>query len=477
MVRSASQTIFIFSVAILCLLTPFSAIAQSSVVNVIKNEVEDIGSSSATILYETDKEARAQILYGTSPSSLYMKGRYSSRFLSGERSETLLNLEPSTTYYYTISIRPKRRGARVFNTAVKQFTTLNVSVSTTLPPTTTTLPSTTTTTSSTTTTTTTTIATSLSPRDILLADRNRVGYGAGATGGTNIVEVTTETEFFNALKVDGNYVLISPSLANTTIVRNTTFEIYANNITIDGSLAPGFKFKVGPGMPSNSWLFRVFGDNVIIHNIEGEGIDFYPPRKNQSFLNIYGENIWIDKVTATGFDDDYINILLDSDFITVSRIKSYDTNKSVMVFNPNPGQGDTRITVHSSWMASNQRPPLISSGYAHTFNNYVEVASLEVGRNSTQAVSINHRDPAYCISENNVYDNQLYQGMIATAKNINNEGFIESVGDNLNGNVTVGNVTFSSNPTLFTIPYSYSSVLKPTADVVGFVKANAGADR
>ena len=313
-------------------------------------------------------------------------------------------------------------------------------------------------------------------RDILLADSNRVGYGAAATGGTNIVEVKTESEFFDALLVNDNYVLISPSLANTTFTRNTTFATYANNLTIDGSLAPGFKIKVGTGMPDNSWLFRIFGNNVIIHNIEGEGIDFRQ-KNNQSFLNIYGENIWIDKVTATGFDDDFINILLDSDLITVSRIRSYDTNKSVMVFNPNAGQSDTKLTVHSSWMASNQRPPLLSSGYAHTFNNYVEVATLECGRNTTQGAYINHTDPGYCISENNVYDNQVFQGMIATAKNPKNLGFIESVGDNLNGNVTVGNVAFNSTPSLFTITYSYSSVLKPTASVVAYVQANAGADR
>ena len=316
-----------------------------------------------------------------------------------------------------------------------------------------------------------------SPRDILLADSNRVGYGAAATGGTNIVEVRTETEFFNALQVSDNYVLISPSLSNTTFTRNTTFETHANNITIDGSLAPGFKIKVGQGMRRDSWLFRIFGDNVIIHNIEGEGIDFRPPRKNQSFLNIYGENIWIDKVTATGFSDDFVNILLDADLITVSRIRTYNTDKSVMVFNPNPGQSDTRVTIHSSWMASNQRPPFISSGYAHTFNNYVELAGLWIGRSSTQGASIRHRDPAYCISENNVYDNQLYQGMVANAAGSNNEGFIESVGDNLNGYVTQGNVTFNSRPTLFPIPYPYRSQLKPTSEVVVDVRANAGADR
>jgi len=314
-------------------------------------------------------------------------------------------------------------------------------------------------------------------RDILLANNNRIGYGAAATGGVNIVEVKTETEFFDALQVSDNYVLISPSLANTTFTRNTTFETYANNLTIDGSLAPGFKIKVGTGMPRNSWLFRMLGDNIIIHNIEGEGIDFLPPKMNHSFLNIYGENVWIDKVTATGFNDDFVNILLDSAFITVSRIRSYATDKSVMVFNPKPGQSDTKITVHSSWMASTQRPPLISSGYAHTFNNFVEVATLEVGRNTTQGAALNHTDPAYCISENNVYDNQLYNGMTATATNIKNEGFIEVVGDNLNGNSIFGNVTFNSKPSLFKIPYNYSSLLKSTADVVEYVKANAGADR
>jgi pectate lyase len=311
----------------------------------------------------------------------------------------------------------------------------------------------------------------------LLSDPNRCGYGQNATGGTNLVEVRTEQEFFDAIAGSGNYVCIMPELANTTIIRNTTFASQADNLSIDGSLAPGFKIKVGPSMPTNGYLFRFFGDNIIIHDIEGEGEGYPAVKNNNSFLNIYGENIWIDKVTASLFDDDFVNILLDSDNITVSRVKSFQTNKSVIVFNPNPGQGDTKLTVHSSWMASDQRGPWINAGMSHSFNNLIEKTWAGAGRGDS---FINHSDEGYLISENNVYENSTFQTLIGYTGG-QNEGYVESVGDTLNGSpsfgggTTSGNVTFSSIPSLFTLPYDCSDILKPTADVKSYVQSVAGA--
>ena len=131
----------------------------------------------------------------------------------------------------------------------------------------------------------------LDKRSALLADPHRAGFGENATGGSNIVEVSTEAEFYEAIQVSDNYVSLTPALAGQTFVRNSTTSTNANNLTIDGSLAPGFTIQVGPSMPNNSWLFRFFGDNIIIHDIAGQGID-YTTRNNQSFLNMYGTDTY-----------------------------------------------------------------------------------------------------------------------------------------------------------------------------------------
>ncbi len=459
-----------------CRARKFKPPSEEKDLQIINHNVTDISKNSARLVANFTEKASVKIKYGKTPS-YGQSGPYSGFLKRKNYSQVLTKLDPDTTYYYQIEARNRRE--RV-NSSQGQFTTLKE------PATTTTLPSTTTTTSSTTTTTTTfpttttTIATGFSPRDILLADSNRIGYGAATTGGTNIVEIKTETEFFDALQVSDNYVLISPSLANTTFTRNTTFKTNANNLTIDGSLAPGFKIKVGTGMPQNSWLFRFFGDNIIIHEIEAEGID-YATRKNQSFLNIYGENIWIDKVTASGFNDDVVNILLDSDLVTVSRLKTFNTSKSVFVFNPKIGQSDTRLTVHSSWMKSDQRGPWISSGQAHSFNNYVVKTGAVAGRTLVQHTASNfqHSDIAELISENNVYANSLYQALSGADEAAGNEGYVESVNDlgitSGGAGSASGNVSFSSTPSLFNINYDYSSILKPVDDVTSFVQSEAGA--
>lgn len=322
------------------------------------------------------------------------------------------------------------------------------------------------------------VTSNLTKREQLLANPNRCGYGQNATGGTNVVEVRTEQEFFDAISVSGNYVCVMPELANTTIVRNTLFSSFANDLTVDASLAPGLKFQSGPSLPVTGYLFRFHGDNLILHNFEGVGKG-ESTSNSDSFLNIYGNNVWIDKVTARAFDDDSINILLDADNITVSR-SLFDSSKSVFVFNPNSGQGDTKLTVHSSWMDSIARAPWLSAGFAHSFNNYIERGETRAGRTLSQhnASNFQHSDTALLISQNNVFaGNQIFnQALVAATEAAGNEGFIESINDQFNGATTSGNVTFGSAPSLFNIPYDCSDILKPTSDVEAYVQSVAGAD-
>ncbi len=127
-----------------------TSLAQSAPAKLITNEVEEVTHSSATIIFESDVPVRSQIHYGTNGNMLVFRGRYNSRFATGEKRETLSNLQPDTTYYYSIALRTHTRGALTHKSAIKQFRTSSLTTTTTLP---------TTTTSTTTTTTTTTIST------------------------------------------------------------------------------------------------------------------------------------------------------------------------------------------------------------------------------------------------------------------------------------------------------------------------------
>ena len=143
------------------------------------------------------------------------------------------------------------------------------------------------------------------------------------------------------------------------------------------------------------------------------------------------------------------------------------------------GQAKTKITVHSSEMGSVQRAPQLNSGHGHSFNNLISGSQAGAGRNDS---FINHSDLGFLISENNAYENSLYETIYITAHKEQNEGYIEVVGDTLDGEINIGqqakgNITISATPSLFTIPYNYSTILKPESEVKAYVQANVGADR
>ncbi len=313
----------------------------------------------------------------------------------------------------------------------------------------------------------------------LAANPNRCGFGENAAGGTNLVEVSTPAEFFAAIQVDDNHVCLTEAMAGLNIPINSPISNFADRITIDGSRAPGVNFD-GSGLANNQWIFRFFGDDIVLHNFSGNGSGSNNG-SNISFINLYGKRVWVDKITATAFNDDFINILLDADEITVSRVKATNTSKSVFVFNPS--FPSTRVTVHSSELAAISRNPYLSAGQLHSFNNWIHNNSdsgTRAGRTAVQSGlgGFTHTGTAEIISQENVFNNIQFQALVTTTDNAaagGNEGFIESINDNLNGEPVSGNVTFVSAPSLFTPPDC--DFIKPNSEVIAYVQANAGADQ
>lgn len=322
-----------------------------------------------------------------------------------------------------------------------------------------------------------TVSPALDKQAELAANPNRCGFGENAAGGTNLVEVDTHAEFFAAIQVDDNYVCLTDQFPIDVPI-TSPISSFADRLTIDGSRAPGVNFD-GLGLANNQWIFRFFGDDIVLHNFSGNGSGANNG-SNISFINLYGKPVWVDKVTATAFNDDFINILLDADEVTVSRVKATNTSKSVFVFNPSfPG---TRVTVHSSELAAISRNPYLSAGQLHSFNNWVHNntdSGTRAGRTAVQSGlgGFTHTGTAEIISQENVFDNIQFQALVTTTDNAaagGNEGFIESINDNLNGEPWSGNVTFVSAPSLFTPPDC--GFIKPNSEVIAYVQAEAGAD-
>ena len=355
---------------------------------------------------------------------------------------------------------------------------------TTIPPTTTTSPPATTTTTVSSTTTTTVASSDLRAR--LLSNPDRIGYGGGATGGTNYVYVRNFNELKNAMQTRGSYVVLDPSLTNKGIGFTSPIHT-AMDVTLDGSLAQGsYLYPVYPGFPENSVLLNIFtgneqGDNVIYHNISIRGMrsssyDSNHPSYNVGGINVRGTNVWIDHVEVTEFWDDAIGTGQQGDNITFSNLKIHNTDKGIILFYKNYGR--KHVSLFNSSISAAQRTPSNSgASNLHMWNNYFydvrygAASAGFAGTNTSRGV-----DLITTISENNVFSNTLSTAEHAFKMGEHVGGPVQVKGDIYSkGNVYNGqqtrNVTFTSSPP-WTVPYGYS--LMPASQVRSYLLENAG---
>ena len=201
---------------------------------------------------------------------------------------------------------------------------------------------------------------------------SRTGWGENATGGTNIVMVSTMAQLKNASSAGGNWILLAPNFGTQDI--GTSSIVIQDNTTIDGSLAPGATITNNLGQVIT---IRVLGDNTIQHCFI---LDADPNIQTTAMSLINGLNHWVDHIEFRNFEsDDGLNIGQSSpnnnvDLITISNVKFDDTDfggVSGFYFDKEYDAGNLgRITVHSSDLSAEQRNPK-NEGMTlfHEFNN------------------------------------------------------------------------------------------------------------
>ena len=320
----------------------------------------------------------------------------------------------------------------------------------------------------------------LDKRQTLLSSSDRIGFGAETTGGSNEVVVSNIEEFIEAVSKPNNYVLLAPSLAGQTLYISDTVEIVAENITIDGSDAPGAVFTPSSSFKSGRVMMYARKANIIINNITLKA-NYYP---NGSSNNVGGirfgnDGIWVNNVTVSGLWDDAFDIVFSATNATFSKVKTYNTDKSINMFYPKTS--DKRISIHSSDLAGRQRNPWNQGAqYVHIWNNYIHDAQWSgpiAGLSASQYKNNNRTSPgpANIISEYNVFENTGSDALRTYTESAGLLGYIHSNGDDLGGGNVIGqkNVTYTDKPSLFKIPYVYSPL--PVDEVKAYVIANAGA--
>ena len=320
-------------------------------------------------------------------------------------------------------------------------------------------------------------------RERLLSSPDRVGFGAATTGGSNEVVVSNIEEFISAVSLPNNYVLLAPSLAGQTLFISDTIYIDAENITIDGSDAPGAVFKPSASFQSNRVMMFSTRPNVIINDITLEA-GFFPigTSNNVGGIRFSNSGIWVNKVTVSGLWDDAFDLVFGANDATISKVKTFNTDKSVNLFYPK--SSEKRVSIHSSNFSARQRNPWNQGAkYVHIWNNYIHEAAeypwfagTMTGYTRSQWIGSNYSQTgvANTISEHNYFRGETtFIAYTETGNAV--QGFIHSNNDDLGVGGLTGreNVTLTSNPSLFEIPYDYT--LLPTSQVKAYVLDNAGA--
>ena len=320
-------------------------------------------------------------------------------------------------------------------------------------------------------------------RKKLLSSLDRVGFGAATTGGSNEIVVSNIEEFIAAVSQPDNYVLLAPSLAGQTLYISDTININVANITIDGSDAPGAVFKPSESFQSSRVMMYFRQPNVIVSNITLEA-NYFPDSSSNNVggIRFSRDRIWVNKVTVSGLWDDAFDMVHGATNATFSKVKTYNTDKSMNLFYPH--ESDKRVSIHSSDLAGRQRNPWNQGAkYVHLWNNYIHESSeypwfagTQTGYTRSQWIGSNYSQTgvANTISEHNYFRGEnTFLAYTETGNAV--LGFIHSNNDDLGEGSIIGgsNVTFTTNPSLFPIPYEYN--LLPTNQVKAYVLTNAGA--
>ncbi len=184
--------------------------------------------------------------------------------------------------------------------------------------------------------------------------------------------------------------------------------------------------------------------------------------------------------TTTGYEmwqtyDGLCDIKGTTSNVTISYCVFQNHDKTMLIGNSDSESvtASTRtITLHhNKFYGCVQRLPMARLSYIHNFNNYYSVPATSNGYD--QKAAVNARYGVYINSEYNYFDSGLatsYNSSDSTAHlyYANDTGATASSTD-------LSSLTTSTTTPVFTVPYTYSDILDPAADVPDIVAENAGA--
>lgn len=227
----------------------------------------------------------------------------------------------------------------------------------------------------------------------------------GGAGGT-VVHVSTQSELEQYVAAEGAYIIIIDNdidlLDANETTSGTSIKVTASNKTIIGA-GDGITLRYGglevKGQPEN----RVY--NVIIRNVKTcdtyvEG-DWDGKTKPWDGMQIqYAHHVWIDHCEFSHHADALLDVVKDSNYVTVSWCKFSNHNKTFAIGTSNVDTDQTKITIHHNQFENvNQRNPRVNNGLVHVYNNYY----LDIGAQGGYISSVEKYGELYF--EGNYIDN------------------------------------------------------------------------
>lgn len=119
--------------------------------------------------------------------------------------------------------------------------------------------------------------------------------------------------------------------------------------------------------------------NVIIKNLS-----FQNALDDSINVQCYSHHIWVDHNEFHSSYDGSVDVKRGSDLVTVSWNHFVQTDKTMLLgHSANNGEQDRgylNVTYHHNWLdSSNTRMPRVRFGYAHVFNNYLDITDYFLG--------------------------------------------------------------------------------------------------
>jgi pectate lyase len=180
--------------------------------------------------------------------------------------------------------------------------------------------------------------------------------------------------------------------------------------------------------------------------------------------------------------DGALDVKKGSDYVTVSNNIFDQHEKNNLIGHSDSStvdEGHLTVTFNNNLFSNiASRAPRVRFGKVHVYNNYYQGSKADAVYPHDYSIGVGYK--AKIISENNDFSITGASSCADVLKNPGSSsktGAITDAGSTINGTAMAMSKCSFSADVGWTVPYSYSSVLLPTAQVKASVQANAGVGK